>query len=201
MAHLDKCPSEAETEEWLSHPLTRRLITGTGCQTPRGGSRAAPHRSVTAPTPGMIKWANYLIRRGWLVAEAVLQYMALAVAYSLLAAAVLEGLIALWGIRDPSLAIRLRLLVLAIPPLAPLLFAALALNPGPGAVPPPAGAAAHGELAGSDTHPRAPGVGAAPCHPGRHQPAGGGHGDRRPPPPPAGDPGDGPRPWPAAYRR
>lgn len=65
------------------------------------------------------------------MAETVLRYMALAVAYSLLAAAVLEGLIALWGIRDPSLAIRLRLLVLSIPPVAPLLFAALALNPGP----------------------------------------------------------------------
>jgi len=51
-----------------------------------------------------------------------LEYASLAVAYSLLAAAVLETLLRLWRIREPSLALELRLLVLALPPLAPIIF-------------------------------------------------------------------------------
>jgi hypothetical protein len=53
----------------------------------------------------------------------VLRYCALAITYSLLAWSVLEALQRLWQLRDPALLFRFRLVVLAIPPLAPLLFA------------------------------------------------------------------------------
>jgi len=57
-----------------------------------------------------------------------LEYAALAVAYSLLATAVLETLLRLWRVKDPSLALGFRLSNLAIPPVAPILFSIL----GPG---------------------------------------------------------------------
>ncbi len=53
----------------------------------------------------------------------ILRYCVLALVYSLLAWAVLEAPLRLWQLRDPALLFRFRLGVLAIPPLAPLLFA------------------------------------------------------------------------------
>ncbi|MHB0870927.1 MAG: M56 family metallopeptidase [Chloroflexota bacterium] len=52
----------------------------------------------------------------------LLQYSALAIFYSLLAAAILEALLRLWRVQDPPLAVAFRLPILAIPPVAPLLF-------------------------------------------------------------------------------
>lgn len=51
-----------------------------------------------------------------------LEYAELAVAYSLLAAGILESLLRLWRVQDPSLALRFRLAILVIPPVAPILF-------------------------------------------------------------------------------
>ena len=59
-----------------------------------------------------------------------LQYSALAIVYSVLAAAILEALLRLWRIQDPPLAVGFRLPILAIPPLAPLSFPLLGADWG-----------------------------------------------------------------------
>ncbi len=56
---------------------------------------------------------------------ALLEYSALAMLYSLLAAGILETLLYLWQVRDPTLAVAFRLPILAVPPVAPLLYALL----------------------------------------------------------------------------
>ena len=53
----------------------------------------------------------------------ILEYTSEAIAYSLLAAVTVELLLYAWKVRDPSLAIAFRLLVLTIPPIVPLAFA------------------------------------------------------------------------------
>lgn len=55
----------------------------------------------------------------------ILEYSALAIFYSVLAAAMLEGLLHLWRVQDPPLALSFRLPILALPPVAPLLLALL----------------------------------------------------------------------------
>jgi Zn-dependent protease with chaperone function len=52
----------------------------------------------------------------------VLEYAALVIIYSLLAATVLEALLYAWRVKNPFLATRFRLLTLAVPPVVPLLF-------------------------------------------------------------------------------
>jgi Zn-dependent protease with chaperone function len=52
----------------------------------------------------------------------VLEYAALVIIYSMLAAVVLEALLYAWRVKNPFLATQLRLLILAVPPVAPLLF-------------------------------------------------------------------------------
>lgn len=58
----------------------------------------------------------------------VLEYASHAIVFSLLAAVTVELLLYAWRVQDPSVAIAFRLIVLAIPPVAPMLFAAL--SPG-----------------------------------------------------------------------
>ena len=58
----------------------------------------------------------------------ILEYAAVAIVYSLLAAVVLETLLYLWRVQAPPLALAFRLPVLAIPPLAPLLFPLLGVD-------------------------------------------------------------------------
>ena len=52
----------------------------------------------------------------------ILEYAGQVIVYSLLAAAVLEALLRAWRVKNPFLAVRFRLLTLAVPPVAPLLF-------------------------------------------------------------------------------
>ncbi len=61
----------------------------------------------------------------------ILEYAAHAIAYSVLAAVVVELLLAVWRIKDPPLGIAFRMLVLAAPPVAPLLFGLPELGWGP----------------------------------------------------------------------
>ena len=60
----------------------------------------------------------------------ILEYASQAVAYSLLAAVTVELLLYAWRVQDPSPAIAFRLLVLTIPPVAPLIFAIIAPERG-----------------------------------------------------------------------
>lgn len=62
----------------------------------------------------------------------LLEYASEAIAYALLAVLAVEVLLAVWQVQDPPLDIAFRLLVLAVPPVAPLLFALL--EPGRGSV-------------------------------------------------------------------
>lgn len=63
----------------------------------------------------------------------ILEYGCQAIVYALLAAAMVELLLYAWKVRDPALAIAARLLILAIPPVAPLAFAVIDPGRGSGA--------------------------------------------------------------------